>query len=214
VRRTRVKICGIRHPDDAKLAAEAGADAVGVILHAPGAKRLVESEAALKIVAATPPMVTTVGVVVDASPFILRQLLAVVPVDLVQFHGKEKAADVLAALPRRATKVLAARDDLAEVAERWLAKPPKNLAGLHIDSAAGGGSGKPANWEAVAQLPAEVVHHLTLAGGLTPDNVGDVVRRFRPWAVDVSSGVEDDSGRKSPQKVQTFIDAVRAADEV
>ncbi|MEM7808974.1 MAG: N-(5'-phosphoribosyl)anthranilate isomerase, partial [Planctomycetota bacterium] len=101
MRRTRVKICGVRHPEDARLAVDAGADAVGIILYAPGAKRLVEAEAAIEIVKALPAFTTAVGVMVDPPPFILRQLLAAVPVDVVQFHGKEPADLVRQATTKR-----------------------------------------------------------------------------------------------------------------
>ena len=212
MRRTRVKVCGVRHPEDARLAVDAGADAVGIILYAPGAKRLVEAEAAIEIVKALPAFTTAVGVMVDPPPFILRQLLAAVPGDGVQFHGKETADLVRQATPKRATKVLPADGALVEAIERWTSKPPRNLAGLHVDAAGGGGQGVEAEWDAVAGLSADQIARLTLAGGLTPDNVGEIVRGFRPFAVDVSSGVEDDDGRKSFEKMSAFVDAVRQAD--
>ncbi|MEM7806891.1 MAG: phosphoribosylanthranilate isomerase, partial [Planctomycetota bacterium] len=155
---------------------------------------------------------TAVGVMVDPPPFILRQLLAAVPVDVVQFHGKEPADLVRQATTKRATKVLPADGALVESVERWTAKPPRNLAGLHVDAAGGGGQGVEADWDAVAALPADQLAKLTLAGGLNPDNVGDIVRRFRPFAVDVSSGVEGDDGRKSFENMSAFVDAVRQAD--
>ncbi len=212
VSRTRVKICGVRTPDDAVLAADAGADAVGFVLYAPGAKRLIDVEMALEIVKALPPYVTAVAVMVDPPPFILRQLLSAVPVDVVQFHGNEGPDLVRQATTNRATKVLRADANLAASVEHWTRKPTRNLAGLHVDSASGGGSGTSSDWETVAALPEDVVRRLVLAGGLTPDNVCDVVRRFRPFAVDVSSGVESNDGRKSFELVTRFVNAVREAD--
>ena len=213
---TRIKICGVKSVDDALLAAEAGADAVGMILHAPGRSREIPLDLGHEIAMALPPFVTAVGVAVDLHPMRLRQLLSHVPVSLVQFHGDESKTDVLSAQPTRATKVVPGDASLGESIAKWQAANVWNLCGLVIDAPAGGGKGAPPDWDVVADALDSIdnLPPLTLAGGLTPENVGDVIRRFRPWAVDVSSGVEDPGnvGVKSPSRVAEFIAAVREAD--
>jgi phosphoribosylanthranilate isomerase len=207
-RRTRVKICGVTSVDDALLAADAGADAVGMILYAPGARRQIDANTAREIVAKLPPYVSAVGVFRDCPATRVRQVLFHVPIDTVQFHGKETPQLVRGIQPSRAMKVLVGDSTLPETAHQWAQAIVPNLTGLLIDAPGGGGTGTPNDWEAVASLDLATLPPVTLAGGLTPETVGDVVRRLRPWAVDVSSGVEEDDGRKSPQLVRDFIAAV------
>ncbi len=214
--RTRVKICGVTNVEDALAAANAGADAVGMVLHAPGRKREIPLDLGRQIAMALPPFVTAVAVVVDLHPMRLRQLVSHVPVGLVQFHGNESKTDVLSAQPIRATKVVPANDGLGDAMRRWEQASVWNLCGLVIDTPTGGGTGTPPDWDVVAdavEKSSSTSFPLTLAGGLTPRTVGDVVRRFRPWAVDVSSGVEGETvGQKDPAKIADFIAAVREAD--
>ena len=198
--------------DDAQAAAALGADAVGMVLYAVGARRLVDADAARKIAVDLPPMVTAAGVVRDCPPGRMRQLTAHVPLGLVQFHGREPFQDVRMAQPVRATKVLVTDGTLAEQASQWAVARIPNLCGLHVDAAGGGGAGEPADWDEVASLDLAALPPVTLSGGLTPETVGEVVRRFRPWGVDVSTGVEGDDGRKSAGKMRAFVEAVRAAD--
>ncbi len=208
MRRTRIKICGVRHPEDAALAGEAGADAVGVILHAIGAKRLADVDAARRIFAAVPPFVSRVGVFVDGGSRV-RLLADSLGIDVVQLHGRETPDQAVALMPRRIVKVL--RLDEGFGLSGW--SKPRNVVALTLDS--GAGSGHENDWDAVERALAngEPRPPIILAGGLTPWNVGDVVRRFRPWAVDVSSGVEEDDGRKDPKLVEAFIKAVQRADD-
>jgi phosphoribosylanthranilate isomerase len=219
VKRTRIKICSICRPADARLAAGAGADAVGMILHPPS-KRNVEIDAARTIVQTLPPFVTPVGVFVDAGADRVREVARAIGLRHVQLHGQESEADI-AALPEfavvKAVKVAghAFRQELA----RWedIATRHPNLLGIVLETAGtdhAGGTGVANDWTLIADVLAS--HHGRLsviaAGGLKPDTVADVVRRLRPFAVDVSSGVEESLGQKSAEKVAAFVAAVRAAD--
>jgi phosphoribosylanthranilate isomerase len=218
--RTRVKICGICRVEDALAAAALGADAIGLILH-PAAGRFVPRELAEKIIAALPPFVTPVGLFVDAPPAEIRSVTAALGLQTVQLHGNEspqtvaelRPLAVLKALPVRAAAFL---DDLA----KWR---KADLHGLILESppspgAETGGTGIANDWQtiaaarqsgALAGLPPIIA-----AGGLTAQTVGDVIRTLRPWAVDVSSGVESGRREKSKEKIAAFIAAVRAADAI
>ena len=214
--RTRVKICGVRRPEDAMAAADAGADAVGVVVYAPGAKREVSEVQADHIFSALPLFVSTVGVVVGVHPNRLRMIMAQARFDLAQYHGNESIDDVKKAQPTPVVKAVRTNGSLAADVGKWLDPSIRNLRAITIDSAGDGGSGQAADWDEVEQAIGSIgrdkLPPLILAGGLTPDNVGEIVTRFRPWAVDVSSGVEGEDGFKSPEKMRAFIDAVRAAD--
>jgi phosphoribosylanthranilate isomerase len=216
--RTRIKICGITRPQDAIAAATAGADAIGIVLHAPS-KRLVALAEAEKIVAVLPPFVGAVGLFVDADPASILAAARAVGLTAVQLHGNESPQTVVDLAPLRVIKVIHVERGtfLAEL-QRWsqaiAGGKLSNLRGLLLDTAAGGGSGLANEWNlleehlsGLAKLPAWIA-----AGGLTPQTVGDVVRRLRPWAVDVSSGVESASREKSGELMAAFINSVRDAD--
>ena len=203
--RTRIKICGVQSAACARAAVDAGADAVGFILHAPGRRRMVTPEVAREICLALPPFVTAVGVVVDPPAFGFEQLLRRVPVDLIQFHGKEPPG-VCAKFGRRATKVVSEPKQL----DLW--GKIDEVVGLTFDKPAGG-TGEALDWQALRPtFETFTAKPLTLAGGLMPENVGEAVRLLRPYAVDVSSGVEGEDGRKSPERIRNFVEAVRNAD--
>jgi phosphoribosylanthranilate isomerase len=221
VHRTRVKICGIGHVEDALAAARAGADAIGLIFH-PAAKRNVSLERAAEIVRALPAFVTPVGLFVDAPAPRIREVALRLGLRHIQLHGNEPA-EFIANL-REFTILKAIRVDAATFGselESWRGQIGKlrldHLQGLVLETAnAAGGSGKPNDWETINRhrqrgdligLP-----HLIAAGGLTPETVGRVIRDLRPWAVDVSSGVEIEPGRKSMQKIEEFIQAVRSTE--
>ena len=212
VGRTRVKICGVTNLEDALAAAAAGADAIGMVLYAHGAERQIDADAARKIAMALPPFVSAVGVVVNCPTSRVRQLIAHIPLQAIQFHGKEPVQEVRSAQPVAAIKKLAATGDLAEQAAAWGKAIVPNLAGLLVESDAGGGTGVETDWSLAQALDRAALPPLLLAGGLRPENVTGVVRRVRPWAVDVSSGVEEEPGRKSPRLMADFVAAVRAAD--
>jgi phosphoribosylanthranilate isomerase len=201
--RTRVKICGITRIEDAITAAQAGADAIGFVFDS-NSPRYVSSDQALKIFRAIPPYVTTVGLFVDASPDKIEAILKRVPLDLLQFHGNE-TPDQCRRYHRPYIKAIPmeARVDLHEKIRLY-----GDATGLLLDTHAmqvAGGSGQTFDW---GRVPPDLNKPLILAGGLTPENVGEAIRRVRPYAVDVSSGVELTRGVKDAGKIADFLAAV------
>lgn len=216
-----MKICGIGHVEDALAAARAGADAVGFIFHAPAGRNISLGRAG-EILSKLPPFVTPVGLFVDSDAARIREVAGVLGLRHVQLHGQE-SPNLVAEL-REFTILKAIRVDAAALAaelETWrraiIEWKLSHLQGFVLDTAgASGGSGKSNDWETIRRhrqrgdfvgLP-----HLIAAGGLTPETVGAVVRDLRPWAVDVSSGVESSPGRKSAEKIEAFVRAVREVD--
>ena len=217
--RTRVKICGITRLEDALAAAEAGADAIGLNFWG-GTPRRVDVERARAIAAALPPYVTKVALFVDPDPADVRAVLEAVPIDFLQFHGNEPRS-LCNAFVRPYVKAvhMKAGVDLLEYAARY-----EDAAGFLFDTfRAGdlpGGTGHAFDWSRLspavrAALPAPLI----LSGGLAPDNVGEAIRAVRPWAVDVSSGVEERAadgtlrkGVKDAVRIAAFVKGVRDAD--
>ncbi|MBE0509466.1 MAG: phosphoribosylanthranilate isomerase [Chromatiales bacterium] len=205
--RTRIKICGITRPEDGLLAARAGADAIGLVFYAPS-PRAVTVEQAAAICAALPPFVTTVGLFVDASQAEVEQVLRQVPLDLLQFHGDEPPA-FCRGFGRPWIKALRMAEgvELAVEAERY-----HDAQGLLLDSfqqGLPGGTGHAFDW---ARIPAGLQMPIILAGGLNPQNIQQAVQTVRPWAVDVSSGVEASKGIKDADKINAFMRGVHTAD--
>jgi phosphoribosylanthranilate isomerase len=206
VGRTRVKICGITRPEDAAHAALCGADAVGLVFY-PASPRAVDVAQARAVVEALPPFVTVVALFVDPAPATVREVLAALPVGLLQFHGDEPP-EACEGYGRPYLKAVPMREgvDLAGQARRYA-----SAAGLLLDSyrvGLKGGTGVTFDW---SRIPADLGKPLILAGGLTPENVGEAVRRVRPYAVDVSGGVEAAKGVKDPERVAAFIRGVTGA---
>jgi phosphoribosylanthranilate isomerase len=217
--RTRVKICGITRLADALAAAREGADAIGFVFWA-GTPRRIAADAAQAIGRALPPYISTVGLFVDPEPAEVRAILAAVPLDLLQFHGNEPP-ELCRDFARPYVKAVpvgerSAKDGLLEYAVRyqdaaaWLFDAPPS-GGLP------GGTGRTFDW---GVLPSNLGRPVVLSGGLNAGNVGSAVRRVRPWAVDVSSGVEaigDDgkpeTGVKDLARIRAFIEEVRHADD-
>jgi phosphoribosylanthranilate isomerase len=202
----RSKICGITRIEDALAAAEAGADAIGLVFYAKS-PRAVTAAQAREIVAALPPFVTSVGLFVNASRCELNEILEVVPLDLLQFHGDETPADC-EGFHRPWIKALRVRpgDDLEAACKLY-----SGARGILLDTfVAGvpGGTGEAFDWSLV---PARLSKPIILAGGLHAGNVGEAIARVKPYAVDVSGGVEAAKGIKDPAKVDAFMAAVRAA---
>ncbi|HEX5676918.1 MAG TPA: phosphoribosylanthranilate isomerase [Alcanivorax sp.] len=209
----RVKICGITRPEDGRHAARAGADAIGLVFYPPS-PRYVSPRQAADIIAALPPFVTTVGLFVDTPPERIAALLEQVPLDMLQFHGDE-SPQYCAGFRRPWIKALRMRDGVDPLAEadRYGAAGAR---GLLVDSyvpGVPGGTGERFDWD---RLPANPPLPLVLAGGLDPANVAEAVRRVRPWAVDVSGGVEvtgvdgrRQGGIKDPGAVSAFLRAAR-----
>lgn len=206
-RRTRVKICGITRIEDALAAVQSGADAIGLVFY-PQSPRAVSIEAAREICAALPPFVATVGLFVDAEPAAVHSILRTVPLDLLQFHGAE-SPQYCAQFARPFLKALRMRDstDIAEVRMQYDA-----ARALLLDTyrpGVPGGTGEVFDWE---RVPPELAGAIVLAGGLNADNVGMAIAQARPYAVDVSGGVESAPGIKDARRIEAFIDAVGRAD--
>lgn len=203
----RIKICGITRAEDALLAAELGAHAIGLVFH-PGSPRAVSPAQAARIAEALPPFVTVVGLFVNAEPATIRAVMEEVPLDLLQFHGNETPADC-AGLGRRYIKAvrMAPEVDLVKYAADF-----HGASGLLLDAhvtGAWGGTGQRFDW---ARVPHGLARPVILSGGLTPENVADGIRVVRPMAVDVSSGVESAPGIKDPEKLKSFIHEAQHAD--
>jgi phosphoribosylanthranilate isomerase len=217
--RTRVKICGITRLADGLAAARAGADAIGFVFWA-GTPRRIDPAAARAIRAQLPPFVSVVGLFVDPVPDEVRAVLATLSLDLVQFHGREPpefcrafARPYLKAIPVASGATAAG---LLEYSARYA-----DAAGVLFDAppAGGlpGGTGQSFDWQT---LPRQLPQPLVLSGGLHAGNVAAAVRQVRPWAVDVSSGVEVQDadghpvkGCKDPARIEAFIEEVRNADD-
>ena len=205
--RTRIKICGITRPEDALLAARSGADAIGLVFY-DRSPRTVSIEQAREITAALPPFIMAVGLFVDADRDQLDSVLAQVPLGILQFHGDESPESCqLPGMPY--IKALRVRPDLDIGIE---ARRYASACGLLLDSyqdGVPGGTGQSFNW---ADVPAGLKKPIILAGGLTAANVAKAIQTVRPYAVDVSSGVEAGKGIKDPVRVRQFIAAVHDAD--
>jgi phosphoribosylanthranilate isomerase len=202
----RSKICGITRIEDALAAVEAGADAIGFVFYAKS-PRAVTVQQARAIIQALPPFVTTVGLFVNASRCELGEILDAVPLDLLQFHGDEAAEDC-EGWHRPYIKALRVKagDDIAAAVDAY-----PSASGVLLDTyveGVPGGTGEAFDW---SLIPHRLSKPLILAGGLTPENVADAVARVKPYAVDVSGGVEASKGIKDHAKIHAFINAVRKA---
>ena len=202
----RSKICGITRVEDALAAVEAGADAIGLVFYAKS-PRAVTVQQARSIINALPPFVTTVGLFVDASRCELGEILDAVPLDLLQFHGDESPENC-EGYHRPYIKALRVKpgDDIAAQVALY-----KNASGVLLDTyvpGIPGGTGEAFDWSLV---PEGLSKPIILAGGLTAENVAQAIARVRPYAVDVSGGVEAAKGIKDAQKIRAFMQAVRAA---
>ncbi|HXE97974.1 MAG TPA: phosphoribosylanthranilate isomerase [Dongiaceae bacterium] len=200
----KVKICGITNLDDALMAVEAGADALGFVFF-PGSPRCISPDRAAAIIHRLPPFVLTVGLFVNEEVVEVNSVADRCGLDLVQLHGEE-SPDYCDKIRRRIIKA-------------FRVKEPSSLDGMAnyqvaaclLDAwspAAHGGTGTTFNWDIAANAAA--AHRIVLAGGLTPDNVAAAVATVKPYAVDVSSGVESAPGKKDATLVRAFIGAVRA----
>lgn len=188
-------------------AAEAGADAIGLVFY-PRSPRFVTPDQALAVVRTLPPFVTVVGLFVNEQPGMVRAMADAVGLDLLQFHGDE-SPDYCRQFNQPYLKALRVRadSDLLVAAQGY-----REARGLLLDAwheTVPGGSGAVFDWELI---PAVLRPHCILAGGLDPDNVTGAIRQVRPYAVDVSSGVEADKGIKDPARIQAFMRGVSSGD--
>jgi phosphoribosylanthranilate isomerase len=204
--RTRIKICGITRTCDLDVALGAGVDAVGFVFYPPS-PRVLTPETAAVLARRVPPFVTRVGLFVNAEPASVRETLAEVPLDLLQFHGDEDAeyCEQFGVPYLKAARVRPELD-LLEFARAY-----PTAQGLLLDAwvEAYGGVGRSFDWSLIPEsLPVPMV----LSGGLHAGNVVEAVTKLHPWAVDVSSGVEAGKGIKDADKIAAFVAAVRTAD--
>lgn len=202
----RSKICGITRIEDALAAVEAGADAIGFVFY-PKSPRAVTFQQARDIIKALPPFVTTVGLFVNVSRCEMGELLDAVPLDLLQFHGDEAVGDC-DCWHRPYIKALRVKagDDIAAACRAY-----PGASGILLDTyveGVPGGTGEAFDW---SLIPQDLDKPIILAGGLTPDNVAAAIAQVRPYAVDVSGGVEASRGIKDHTKVRAFIEAVRSS---
>ncbi|WP_313460127.1 phosphoribosylanthranilate isomerase [Pseudomonas sp.] len=202
----RSKICGITRIEDALAAADAGADAIGLVFYAKS-PRAVDVRQARAIMAELPPFVTTVGLFVNASRCELNEILEALPLDLLQFHGDETPAEC-DGYQRPWIKALRVRpgNDLEAACQHYA-----NARGILLDTyvpGVPGGTGEAFDWSLV---PQRLSKPIILAGGLSAANVGQAISEVRPFAVDVSGGVEQAKGVKDAAKIAAFVRAVKQA---
>ena len=203
---TRIKICGITHLDDALTAVEGGADALGFGF-VPDTPRYIEANPAAEIIAQLPPFITTVGLFVDEDSTKISTIADQCRLDVIQLHGDE-CPEFCHALGGRIIKALRVKDvtSLSRLTDY-------NVSAFLLDTYVEGkmgGTGRVFDWNLAVK--AKTYGRVILAGGLNPDNVADAVRHVKPYGVDVSSGVEAEPGRKDPDKVRKFIEAVRSVE--
>ncbi len=207
--RTRIKFCGITRAEDARAAVNAGADAIGLVFYS-GSRRKVTQEQAEAIIRELPPFVSVVGLFVNAEAEEVAALTKALHLDCLQFHGDETPA-FCEQFGRRWIKAIRVKSP--EVVANALGAYHRASALLldAYDPNEYGGTGKTFNWDWV--LEADINAPVILAGGLTPDNVAEAIGVVRPWAVDVSGGVEEQAGIKSAQRMHEFSREVRRGDQ-
>lgn len=219
--RTRIKICGVRDAATARAAAEAGADAVGLVF-VERSPRFVTIEQAERIITALPPFVEPVGLFVDANVDQVWSVCEALGLRTVQLHGGETPTYISQLIDLKVLKSVSFDPRTFDAAAALWGKAPRNVTGLLWDTppadgdALPGGSGRRFDWHAMGELRRagrfDDLPPLILAGGLNADNVADAVTAIRPYAVDVSSGVERTRGEKCPALIAAFCQAVREAD--
>lgn len=218
MQRTRIKICGLTREEDVQAVVAAGADAVGFVFY-PKSPRYVTPARAAELIALLPPFVTAVGLFVNATAEEVAATVAVAPVGLLQFHGDETAAQCAAAAAaanRPFLRVFRVKGDTAgnELLEyeTECRASSRLFAGVLLDTFvdAYGGAGKVFDW---SLIPKDLAHRAVLSGGLSVHNATGAVASVRPYAVDVSSGVEAAKGIKDARLIAQFVAAVRAADD-
>jgi phosphoribosylanthranilate isomerase len=205
-RRTRIKICGLTRPADVDAAVRAGTDAIGLVFY-PSSPRCVTLQLAQTLAQRLPPFVTPVGLFVNAAPRDVEQALRLIPHLVLQFHGDESVHDCEQfGRPYLRAARITPGFDLLDFAHRYQGAQAL-LLDAHVQGY--GGGGKVFDW---TLIPPGLPCPLVLSGGLHDKNVGDGIAALRPWAVDVSSGVEQAKGIKDAQAMHQFCQAVWRAD--
>ncbi|HYC42814.1 MAG TPA: phosphoribosylanthranilate isomerase [Noviherbaspirillum sp.] len=215
--RTRIKICGLTRDEDLQAAVAAGADAIGLVFYEKSPRYIAPSGAA-RLVAGLPPYVATVGLFVNATSEDVQAVVSQVPISLLQFHGDEtleqcvSIAEAVSCPFVRAVRMgpEMTGEDLLKYEQQYRAASGM-FAGLLLDAFVEGygGGGKVFDW---SLIPKELAPRVVLSGGLSVQNATEAVLQVRPYAVDISSGVEQSKGIKDPAKIRDFIAAVRKAD--
>ena len=215
--RTRIKLCGLTRLEDVEQAVAAGADAIGLVFYPPS-PRSVNAQQGGQLLSAMPPFISSVGLFVNATVEEIEMVLAAAPISILQFHGDETVAQCCAIakkVQRPFMRALRVRPDttaadLLECDSQFRSASPL-FAGLLLDTwvDAYGGSGKVFDW---SLIPADLARRVVLSGGLNVQNVTDAVVGVRPFAVDVSSGIESAKGIKDAAMMHAFVSAVRAGD--
>lgn len=206
--RTRIKICGITDEEGLFASADAGADAVGFVFH-PQSRRYIDPEEAFELVAYLPPFVSSVGLFVNADLDTFSTIEEDCPTTFSQLHGDEREDLVRQCGPGVIKAVKFDPATISRELKRW--DKLDEIDAILVDGSEGG-QGKAFDWSALAEAKAATTKPIIIAGGLTPENVGDAIRAMRPFAVDVSSGVESAPGEKDRVLIKKFCDAVRSAD--
>ena len=215
--RTRIKICGLTRAEDIRAAVNAGADALGFVFY-PKSPRYVTADQAGALMAEVPPFVSTVALFVNASVEEVQAVASAAPFAQLQFHGDEtpeQCAAIADAVRRPFLRVFRVKPDTSGADlleyERQYRAASRLFSGLLLDTYvdAYGGAGKVFDW---SLIPKELAPRVVLSGGLSVQNATDAVAGVRPYAVDISSGVEESKGIKCARKIAAFVQAVRAAD--
>ena len=207
MRRTRIKFCGFTQAEDVTAAVALGVDAIGLVCYPPS-KRAVEVAQVAELGALCPPMVTVTALFVDPEPEAVAAVLATGVVDLLQFHGTE-SAEFCRQFGRPWMKALSMQPglDLQQALLSYTEARGVLLDAWHPDLV--GGTGEHFDW---SRIPADLASKIVLAGGLSPETVGAALRQVRPWAVDVSSGIESAPGIKDKSRMAAFVAAVQQAE--
>ncbi|MFN3480457.1 MAG: phosphoribosylanthranilate isomerase [Thermodesulfovibrionales bacterium] len=201
--KVKVKICGITNLEDALAAVDYGADALGFVFY-KGSPRYISVEAAKEIIKQLPPLITTVGVFVDETPERIEEVLRHVPVDIAQLHGHEPPESCL--LSRRVIKAIRVKE-LSDLEPLKKYRVSAFLLDTYTPESLGG-TGQIFNWDIA--VAAKQFGNIILAGGLNPENIERAIRWVRPYAVDVSSGIEEEKGKKDLKKMRLFIERAKA----
>jgi phosphoribosylanthranilate isomerase len=210
--RTKVKICGLRTPEDVDAAVAAGVDAVGMVFYPPS-PRAVTPQIAAQLISRLPAGIDAVGLIVNASNEDFSTIKAIAPISLWQFHGDEapnRCLELAAGQPWMKAARVGAQFDYGEFSLQY-----RDANAFLLDALVEGygGGGVPFDWQGIPQIwVSENAPRVVLSGGLNSHNVGEAIARLHPCAVDVSSGVEISKGVKDPALMAEFVKAVRAAD--
>ena len=196
----RVKICGLRQADDAVFAAQVGADAIGLVFYPPS-PRAVDIAIAVDIARALPPFVSCVGLFVDATAAEIDQILSQVPLSVLQFHGKE-SAQFCEQFQLPWIKAVRMRPDINLHQQRQCYSRAQGLLLDAYKSGVPGGTGDQFDWH---RIPTDIAVDVVLAGGIHIDNVQQAIQQVKPWAIDVSGGVESHKGVKDRAKIAAFM---------